>query len=156
MAKPVETAAANSPSTANPDISRHRARWRANQELIDPRHLIFVDETWTKTNMTRLCGWAPKGERLIVGSVNACSRSHPVLATRSLAARSRFESSRGMASRSLRSRPYPSNRLSSESPLIRMGTGSGATSPGARRGTRLPSRRRFPKRSADRARRELP
>jgi transposase len=26
--------------------------------------LIFVDETWIKTNMTRLCGWAPGGERL--------------------------------------------------------------------------------------------
>ena len=42
------------------DISRHRARWRADQGLIDPRRLIFPDETWTKTNMTRLRGWAPK------------------------------------------------------------------------------------------------
>jgi hypothetical protein len=48
-----------------PDISRHRARWRAYQGLIDPRRLIFIDETWTKTNMTRLHGWAPKGERLV-------------------------------------------------------------------------------------------
>ena len=44
---------------------RHRARWRTYQGLIDPRRLIFLDETWTKTNMTRLRGWAPKGERLI-------------------------------------------------------------------------------------------
>jgi transposase len=27
--------------------------------------LVFIDETWTKTNMTRLRGWAPKGERLV-------------------------------------------------------------------------------------------
>jgi transposase len=27
--------------------------------------LIFIDETWTKTNMTRLRGRAPRGERLI-------------------------------------------------------------------------------------------
>jgi putative transposase len=27
--------------------------------------LLFLDETWTKTNMTRLHGWAPRGERLI-------------------------------------------------------------------------------------------
>ena len=47
------------------DIDRHRARWRAYQGLIDPRRLIFLDETWTKTNMTRLRGWAPKGERLV-------------------------------------------------------------------------------------------
>ena len=48
-----------------PDISRHRRRWRAYQGLIDPRRLVFLDETWTKTNMTRLRGWAPKGERLV-------------------------------------------------------------------------------------------
>ena len=48
-----------------PDISRHRARWRAYQGLIDPRRLVFIDETWTKTNMTRLRGWAPKGQRLV-------------------------------------------------------------------------------------------
>jgi len=29
------------------------------------RRLIFVDETWSKTNMTRLRGRAPVGERLI-------------------------------------------------------------------------------------------
>ncbi len=27
--------------------------------------MIFIDETWAKTNMTRLRGWAPRGERLI-------------------------------------------------------------------------------------------
>ena len=48
-----------------PDISPHRKRWRTYQGLIDPRRLVFIDETWTKTNMTRLRGWAPRGERLI-------------------------------------------------------------------------------------------
>ena len=32
---------------------------------LDPRRLVFVDETWAKTNMTRLRGWCPAGERLI-------------------------------------------------------------------------------------------
>jgi hypothetical protein len=45
-------------------MSRHRGRWRAYQGLIDPRRRVF-DENWTKTNMTRLRGWPPKGERLI-------------------------------------------------------------------------------------------
>jgi transposase len=27
--------------------------------------LIFIDETWTKTNMVRLYGWAERGERLV-------------------------------------------------------------------------------------------
>jgi transposase len=35
------------------------------QGLIDPRRLVFIDETWTKTNMTRLRGWSPRGRRLI-------------------------------------------------------------------------------------------
>jgi transposase len=26
---------------------------------------VFIDETWVKTNMTRLRGWAPRGERLV-------------------------------------------------------------------------------------------
>jgi hypothetical protein len=26
---------------------------------------VFIDETWTRTNMTRLYGWAPRGERLV-------------------------------------------------------------------------------------------
>lgn len=32
---------------------------------LDPAKLIFLDETWAKTNMTRLRGRAPRGERVI-------------------------------------------------------------------------------------------
>jgi putative transposase len=32
---------------------------------MDPRRLVFIDETWTKTNMSRLRGWAPRGQRLV-------------------------------------------------------------------------------------------
>jgi len=32
---------------------------------LDPRRLVFVDETWAKTNMTRARGRAPVGERLV-------------------------------------------------------------------------------------------
>ena len=32
---------------------------------LDVRGLVFLDETWTKTNMTRLRGRAPRGQRLI-------------------------------------------------------------------------------------------
>ena len=34
------------------------------QRRIDPARLVFIDETWTKTNMAPLRGWAPQGERL--------------------------------------------------------------------------------------------
>ncbi len=47
-----------------PDIARKRQRWKAHQGLIDPRRLVFIDETWIKTNMAPLRGWGPKGERL--------------------------------------------------------------------------------------------
>ena len=30
-----------------------------------PRRLIFIDETWTKTNLTRPRSRAPKGERIV-------------------------------------------------------------------------------------------
>ena len=36
----------------------------AYQNLIDPSRLVFIDETWTKTNMAPLRGWAPCGQRL--------------------------------------------------------------------------------------------
>ena len=35
-----------------------------HQGKIDPTRLVFIDETWTKTNMAPLRGWAPRGERL--------------------------------------------------------------------------------------------
>lgn len=35
------------------------------QAGLDPRKLVFIDETWAKTTMTRLRGRAPRGERLV-------------------------------------------------------------------------------------------
>jgi transposase len=32
--------------------------------MVDPRRLVFIDETWTKTNMAPLRGWCPRGLRL--------------------------------------------------------------------------------------------
>ena len=48
-----------------PDVARRRLRWRTHQGQIDPRRLVFIDETWAKTNMAPLRGWGPRGERLI-------------------------------------------------------------------------------------------
>ena len=36
----------------------------AYQGRIEPARLVFIDETWTKTNMAPLRGWAPRGQRL--------------------------------------------------------------------------------------------
>lgn len=39
--------------------------WKANQALLDPSHLVFIDETGTSTNMARLRGRCKRGQRLI-------------------------------------------------------------------------------------------
>lgn len=49
---------------ARADIVHRRRHWRARQADLDPRRLVFIDETWIKTNMAPLRGWGPKGQRL--------------------------------------------------------------------------------------------
>ena len=44
---------------------RRRIRWRRYQRRLDPDRLVFVDETWAKTNMTRTHGRSPRGQRLV-------------------------------------------------------------------------------------------
>jgi len=45
-------------------VARRRRRWKTLQPRLDPQHLVFIDETWIKTNMAPLRGWGPKGKRL--------------------------------------------------------------------------------------------
>ena len=47
-----------------PKVARRREQWKKYQGRPDPTRLVFVDETWAKTNMAPLRGWAPKGQRL--------------------------------------------------------------------------------------------
>jgi hypothetical protein len=49
---------------SRPDIAFKRARWKAHQGKVDPRRLVFIDETWIKTNMAPLRGWGLRGQRL--------------------------------------------------------------------------------------------
>jgi len=48
-----------------PDVAERRAAWRIWQRGIDPARLVFLDETWVKTNMLRPWGRAPRGQRLV-------------------------------------------------------------------------------------------
>jgi transposase len=50
------------------DVAAARAEWRQLQTKLNPRKLVFIDETWAKTNMTRLRGRAPKGCRLVAAA----------------------------------------------------------------------------------------
>ena len=47
---------------------RRRARWFWLQRRIDPavvKRMVFIDETWAKTNMTRTHGWGNRGHPLV-------------------------------------------------------------------------------------------
>lgn len=46
------------------DIARRRRRWWSWQGLLDPARLVFIDETWIKTNVAPPRGWGPRGQRL--------------------------------------------------------------------------------------------
>jgi transposase len=46
------------------DVARRRAQWIKYQDRVEPERLVFIDETWTRTDMAPLRGWAPRGCRL--------------------------------------------------------------------------------------------
>src|SRR5512139_556050 len=48
-----------------PAIARRREQWKKYQGRLDPERLVFIDETWAKTNMTPIRGWSRRGHKLI-------------------------------------------------------------------------------------------
>lgn len=46
-------------------MARRRTQWKKYQGRIDPKRLVFIDETWAKTNLTRLHGRCARGTRLV-------------------------------------------------------------------------------------------
>ena len=48
-----------------PDVAEQRAWWQVQQAGLNPERLVFIDETWAKTNMTRSRGRALRGTRVI-------------------------------------------------------------------------------------------
>jgi transposase len=63
----VQKKSAHASEQDRPDILKRREDWFAGQLELDPQRLVFIDETWTSTNMARRYGRAPKGERLRAG-----------------------------------------------------------------------------------------
>src|SRR3954452_11317014 len=47
-----------------PDVAQARRVFIRRQPALDPNHLVFIDETWAATNMTRRCGRCARGLRL--------------------------------------------------------------------------------------------
>ena len=48
-----------------PEVAEKRALWKVQQAGLDPEKLVFLDETWAKTNMVRPRGRSLKGTRLV-------------------------------------------------------------------------------------------
>jgi hypothetical protein len=48
-----------------PDVAERREELKREQPLLNPDRLVFIEETWAKTNMARPRGRAPRGERLL-------------------------------------------------------------------------------------------
>src|ERR1700752_4006071 len=48
-----------------PDVAAAREVWRDRQPNLDPDRLVFIDETWATTNLTRRYGRAARGQRLV-------------------------------------------------------------------------------------------
>jgi transposase len=46
-------------------VKQARDAWKQEQAQWDAERLVFVDETWASTNMSRRYGRAPKGQRLV-------------------------------------------------------------------------------------------
>ncbi len=48
-----------------PAVKQAREQWRSRAEGIDPHRFRFIDESGAKTNMVRMHGRCPKGQRLL-------------------------------------------------------------------------------------------
>ena len=55
-----------------PDVAAARQQWKSEQSRFEASRLVFIDESAAKTNMTRLRGRAPRGQRLMA----SCPHGH--------------------------------------------------------------------------------
>jgi transposase len=60
----VQKKTAHASEQDRPDVKARREAWFESQLDLDPEKLVFIDETWTTTNMARKFGREQKGERL--------------------------------------------------------------------------------------------
>lgn len=59
---------------------KQRRDWFDGQIDLEPERLVFIDETWTATNMTRSHGRCAKGERLRMGFPHAHRKTTTLVA----------------------------------------------------------------------------
>ena len=66
------------------DVLERRQAWRASQADLEPARLVFIEESWAKTDMTRACGRAPRGRRLRMGRPHGHWKTTTFVAGRTL------------------------------------------------------------------------
>jgi len=55
----------NAAEQARPDVAEQRRNFAIARRFVDPEQFVFLDESGAKTNMTRLYGRVPGGERCV-------------------------------------------------------------------------------------------
>ncbi len=68
-----------------PDVLKKREDWFEGQLDLDPNDLIFIDETWTATNMGRTHRRCRRGERLRMGFPHGHRKTTTLVAGLSMA-----------------------------------------------------------------------
>jgi transposase len=63
----IQKKTAHASEQQRPDVLAQRQAWFDGQPDLDPKRLIFIDETAASTKMARLRGRAPRGERCRAG-----------------------------------------------------------------------------------------
>jgi len=61
----IEKKSLNAAEQARPDVAEQRRNFAIARRFVAPEQFVFLDESGAKTNMTRLYGRAPGGERCV-------------------------------------------------------------------------------------------
>lgn len=62
---PLQKKSIHASERERPDVVQARGQWEDDTAQVDPRRLIFLDESGAKTNMTRGYGWGMGGDRVV-------------------------------------------------------------------------------------------
>jgi len=76
----MEKKTAHATEQDRPDVLKRRQDWFGTQLDLDPERLVFIDETWTSTNMARRRGRCARGERLRMGMPHGHRKTTTVVA----------------------------------------------------------------------------
>ena len=65
---------------SRPDVAERRRAWAAMLPELDPDTLVFLDESGAQTNLARLRGRCPEGERLVASAPHGHWKTYTMLA----------------------------------------------------------------------------